>query len=506
MMRHRLADMLTGPFALAILPITLLVWNAMGAQIGLLIGLIGLPTIAVLAALADRHQRQRTITSDFQRFADSRESFDLALRSALYHARLRKISVLCMVIELKAQARENAADHAVRAGWTNDNAMLIKSFLRRRDRVCILGRNRYGVVLHAGPEATEDDALSMARRLKLDIEQGSTYRSGQGDGMLDAVMGVCMSAGTGLVDAKDMIQTANSAVQEARGAYAADIQLKSPIRTDADKRIGTLQQDIGPALESGEFCAWFQPQICAKTNQVTGFEALARWIHPTEGMIPPAKFLPILQRRGMMPLLQERMLHEALRGFEAWRDILDNPPAVGINLSPEDLLDPTLPNRIEWELDLRNIEPRFLNVEILETVVARTDDDVTNNNIERLSAIGCRVDLDDFGTGHASISSLRQFALNRLKIDRSFVSGMEDNPDQENMISAILTMAKQLDLDTLAEGVETEAQQARLSQLGCGHLQGYAIARPMPLEDALEWLATRQTGTDLSNKGHAKVG
>ncbi|MEM6589686.1 MAG: GGDEF domain-containing phosphodiesterase [Pseudomonadota bacterium] len=505
-MRHRLADVLTGPLALGILPITLLVWNALGAHLGLLIVMIGLPTLATLAALVDRNLRQRTVQTNFERLADSRESFDLSLRSALYHARLRGTFVFCMVIELKRPSTQETVDQTSSAGWSYENAMLIKSFLRRRDKVCILGRNRYGVVLNAGSDVTEDDALEMAGRLKLDIEQGSTYRSDRSDGPVDAVIGVCIWSGTGPVDAKAMIHAANSAVQAARGSYTADVQLKSPHKAEEDERNVTLKRDIGVAIEGTEFCAWFQPQVCAKTGHVTGFETLARWMHPTEGMISPGTFLPILQRRGMMPLLQERMLQEALNGFEAWRALSDTPPAVGINLAPEDLLDPTLPDRIAWELDQRNIEPRFLNIEILETVVARTDGDVTTNNIKRLSEIGCRVDLDDFGTGHASISSLRQFALNRLKIDRSFINGMEDNPDQEKMVAAILTMAKQLDLDTLAEGVETAAQQALLCQLGCGYLQGYAIAHPMGLEDAVKWLVARQPHADISQIDTAKVG
>ncbi|MEO0370156.1 MAG: GGDEF domain-containing phosphodiesterase [Pseudomonadota bacterium] len=512
MLRHRLADVLTGPLALAILPVTLLTWNAMGAQIGLLVALIALATLAVLAAIADRHLRQDRIATTVKRASDSGETFDIALRSALYHARLRETSVLCMVIELNTpppqdtQDPQDPQDPKTWAERTYHNAMLIKSFLRRRDQVSILGRTRFGVVINAGPDVSDEDALTLARRLKVDIEQASAKRVTSSVGIVDALIGVCLSNDTAAASANDVIRAANKAVQAARGSYAPDVQLKSARRTEDDTRTGILLRDIVPALEGEEFCAWFQPQICAETSRVTGFESLARWKHPTEGMISPCKFLPLLQRRGLMSLLQDRMLQQALDGFEAWRKVADDPPAVGINLSPEDLQDPTLPDRIQWELDHRDIAPSYLNVEILETVVARTEGDMTTQNIQRLSDIGCRVDLDDFGTGHASISSLQQFALNRLKIDRSFVSGIEDNPNQENMVAAILTMAKQLGLDTLAEGVETEGQQSRLSRLGCGHLQGYAIARPMPLDEALQWLAERQANANPPKIRRAQAG
>ncbi|MEM7631673.1 MAG: GGDEF domain-containing phosphodiesterase [Pseudomonadota bacterium] len=492
--------------ALAILPITLLTWNAMGAQIGLLVAFVAFPALAVLAALADRHMRQNMIETQMKRVSKTGETFDIALRSTLYHARLRNSAVLCMVIELSASEPISDKDPKVRAEWTYHSAMLIKSFLRRRDHVSILGRTRFGVVVNAGADVSEEAALTMARRLKLDIEQASANRGTLSEGMLDALIGVCLSSDTATASANDMIRAANKAVQAARGSYAPDVQLKSAHKTEDDARTGILEGDIGTALEGDEFCAWFQPQICSASGRVTGFESLARWKHPTEGMIPPGKFLPILQRQGLMSLLQERMLQQALDGFEAWRETSDHPPTVGINLSPEDLLDPTLADRIQWELDQRDIAPDCLNIEILETVVAQSEGDVTTQNIKRLSDIGCRVDLDDFGTGHASISSLQQFALNRLKIDRSFVSGIEDNPKQENMVAAILTMAKQLGLDTLAEGVETEGQQIRLSRLGCGHLQGYAIARPMPLEEALEWLAERQAHANPPKIRRAQAG
>ncbi len=477
----------------------------MGAHVGLLIAMVSLPTLAILAALADRYGRQCQVQSNFNRVGDSRETFDVALRSALYHARLRGSLVLCMVIEMKPSGPNVTVDHAAQANLTYATAMLIKSFMRRRDRVCILGRNRYGVVLNAASDLTEDAALTMARRLKTDIEQGSTCRDQSKTGSIGAVIGVCVSPATGTVDAKTMIQTASSAVQAARETCAADVQLKPLQKPKKDNSKDTLYRDIVSAFDNEEICAWFQPQVCAKTGHVTGFESLARWVHPKEGVISPCAFLPILQRRGMMPLLQERMLKEALNGIEALRSITEDPPAVGINLSPEDLMDPTLPDRIEWELDNRNTAPRFLNIEILETVVARADDDLTTKNVKRLSDIGCRVDLDDFGTGHASISSLKRFALNRLKIDRSFISGMEDDPDKERMVAAILTMANQLDLDTLAEGVETKEQRTRLAELGCGHLQGFIIAQPMPLAEAVEWLSTQRAIADLRGVERAKA-
>ncbi len=124
--------------------------------------------------------------------------------------------------------------------------------------------------------------------------------------------------------------------------------------------------------------------------------------------------------------------------------------------------------------------------------MAQSDDDITTRNIAALAGLGCSVDLDDFGTGHASISSIRRFDVNRIKIDRSFVTRVDTDRDQQNMVAAILTMAERLNLDTLAEGVETHGEHAMLAQLGCGHVQGYSIGRPMPLKQTFDWIEDHQ--------------
>ena len=142
----------------------------------------------------------------------------------------------------------------------------------------------------------------------------------------------------------------------------------------------------------------------------------------------------------------------------------------------------------KWELGRFDLTPNRLSVEVLETVVASNDDDMITRNINALSALGCQIDLDDFGTGHASISSIRRFSVSRIKIDRSFVAKVDKDRDQQRMVSAILTMAEQLDLDTLAEGVETGGEHAMLAQLGCRHVQGYGLGRPMPFAATLDWL------------------
>lgn len=163
-------------------------------------------------------------------------------------------------------------------------------------------------------------------------------------------------------------------------------------------------------------------------------------------------------------------------------------PTVAINLSAQELRDPSLPDRLRWELDRQDLSPSRLTIEVLESVIASGGDDAIARNIASIAAMGCGVDLDDFGTGNASITTIRRFALGRLKIDRSFVREVDMDRGQQRIVTAILAMAEQLGLDTLAEGVETSGEHAMLAQLGCAHVQGYVLARPMPMEELAGWL------------------
>ncbi|MGI9368944.1 MAG: EAL domain-containing protein, partial [Ruegeria sp.] len=143
----------------------------------------------------------------------------------------------------------------------------------------------------------------------------------------------------------------------------------------------------------------------------------------------------------------------------------------------------------KWELDEFDLSPGRLSVEVLETVFSNQPDDIITRNIACLADLGCCIDLDDFGTGHASIASIKRFDVTRIKIDRSFVAKADKDPRQQQMVGAILTMAEQLGLETLGEGVETQGEHALLAQLGCDHVQGFGIGKPMPLEKTVDWIS-----------------
>ena len=201
----------------------------------------------------------------------------------------------------------------------------------------------------------------------------------------------------------------------------------------------------------------------------------------------------MIEEACLLERLAEVMMAQSFAAIVAWDKAGLDIPQVGVNFAGAELNNPNLVEKIKWELDRFELQPARLTVEILETVVAGSTDDVVTHNIRKLGELGCKIDLDDFGTGNTSIASIRRFSVSRIKIDRSFVMKADRDPEQQKVISAILTLAERLDVQTLAEGVETVGEHALLAQLGCDHVQGFGIARPMPFDQTIDWVSTHNS-------------
>jgi len=312
---------------------------------------------------------------------------------------------------------------------------------------------------------------------------------------LSASVGFCLASRLAASDPPDLLRAAMSAMIEAARCGPGAIRSYSAIMRQRIASRKSLTREVSDAMALGQLRAYFQPQVATRTGEVTGFETLARWDHPERGLIPPIEFMPALEQAGQMHRLANIMVQDALSALRDWDDEGLSVPRVGVNFSTEELRDPHLVERIEWEIDRFDLKPERLAIEVLETVVADRSEDAVIRNLAGLAELGCCLDLDDFGTGHASITNIRRFSIERIKIDRSFVTRIDADPEQQNMVGAILTMADRLGLDTLAEGVESDAELAMLRRLGCAHVQGFGIARPMPRADADIWLRARQHPT-----------
>ncbi len=298
-------------------------------------------------------------------------------------------------------------------------------------------------------------------------------------------------------DADRMQANAAIALADAQASGVGTIRYFSESQREEVERRERLYSDLVAGLERGEIIAYFQPQVDLATGMISGCEALVRWEHPTRGLLSPAAFLDFAEQSDLTERLGEVVLARALDALCAWDRAGLHVPRVGVNFALVQLRNPTLIEKIKWETERHDLDPDRLAIEVLETVLVKSDQDMVVRNLRGLSSAGFHIEMDDFGTGHASISNLRRFMVDRIKIDRGFVFGIENSIEQQQLTAAMIAMARALGIETLAEGVETEDAERILRELGCDHYQGYYMAKPMSLEDSLGWLkshAFRRSG------------
>ena len=246
-----------------------------------------------------------------------------------------------------------------------------------------------------------------------------------------------------------------------------------------------LLEDLRHAVARHELQLYFQPKVDAKSQQITGAEALLRWVHPKRGLIGPMVFIPIAERHGLIAALGLWVIEEACRQAAQWREA-GLRMRIAVNISGHQLRRDDLVDQIEASLHRHRIPPGRLTCEITETV-AIEDTEVTRQAFERLRQAGLHVSIDDFGTGHSSLAALRRLPAAELKIDRAFVSDLATSEGARSIVRAIVQMAHSLKLRVVAEGVETEGQRDELVRLGCDELQGYLFAKPMTARMLALW-------------------
>ncbi|MGJ8629096.1 MAG: putative bifunctional diguanylate cyclase/phosphodiesterase [Sulfitobacter sp.] len=484
-LQRKMAAGLTSTAALAFLPALSLGAFWFGGEATLIVVSALLPVIYLLTGAIPTGLRvpRDTISGLFQRSAFEELTEQVYLRAA---EKGRQSATFFIAIEDFQQFVDRYGQAAADIMVQRTGERLIAT-LRADDNVGQMGDARFAVCVAPIRHLDLELCIQLAGRLQNAIEEPISI-----DGIsvyVSASVGFCQHARSPAKDGKAWLQAAATALREAQRRGPSAIRAFSDqMRRDTQTRT-ELREDVMRALDSGQIQPWFQPQISTETGQITGFEALARWTHPDRGIIAPADFLPAIEEVGMLERLAEVMMYHAFAALKAWDGAGVDVPQVGVNFAGTELNNPRLLEKIKWELDRFDLTPDRLAVEVLETVVASAPDDMITRNINALGQLGCRIDLDDFGTGHASISSIRRFAVSRIKIDRSFVMKADRDPEQQRMIAAILTMAERLGVETLAEGVESVGEHVLLAQLGCDHVQGFGIARPMPFEQTLDWIA-----------------
>ncbi|EYD73436.1 putative bifunctional diguanylate cyclase/phosphodiesterase [Limimaricola hongkongensis] len=396
-------------------------------------------------------------------------------------------SVAAMAIEIDAfKQLEQRHDRAAVEQVLRIVGERLQDGLRGDDALSRLDGPCFGIALVSDHKLDLDSVIQLGQRLQQAVSD--PIEIGEAQVYATVSVGFALALRLQQPGGTELLQAATLALIEAQRRGAATIRSYSRAMQHRISTRNNLCDEISAALDRGDLTAYYQPQVSIRDGRITGVEALARWHHPDRGLIPPAEFLPVIEQAGLMGRLGEIMVQDGLNALRLWDAAGLSVPQVAVNFSQSELADPKLIDRLAWELDRFDLSPDRLVIEVLETVVAHRLEDVVVRNLSGLAGLGCRLDLDDFGTGHAAITSIRRFSIQRIKIDRSFVSRIDTDPEQQKMVSAILTMADRLGIETLAEGVETQAEREMLARLGCGHVQGFGIARPMPRPETEAWL------------------
>ena len=248
-------------------------------------------------------------------------------------------------------------------------------------------------------------------------------------------------------------------------------------------------QELMQALMRDRIEPYFQPQIEVATGRVVGFEALARWRQPDGSVLSPYFFMDIAQDARLSQRITTAMLARSLPALVAWRRAGLDIPQIGLNFTLRELRNPGFHDRLLFDLDRLGLTAHDLGIEILESALIRDDSDPALAQVARLSRSGFSIDLDDFGTGHASLSNLQCLAVDRIKIDRTFIRDLHLKPDLRKVTQAMIDLAQSLGITTLAEGIETAEELSVTAGLGCEQMQGFALGRPMSAERVPEWMA-----------------
>jgi diguanylate cyclase (GGDEF)-like protein len=360
----------------------------------------------------------------------------------------------------------------------------VRACVRPGDLAARLGGDEFGILLE---RETDDVADQVALRI-VDALRAPFVLSGR-----DVAVHASIGIARGDFDARtadELLSNADVAMYSAKASGKRGFATYEPRMHTRVRRRHELAAALEQAIERNEFAVWYQPIVSLSAGRTIALEALARWQHPTRGLVLPNGFIPLAEERGLMVTIGRTVLREACTRANEWQSKFPahSSLAISVNLSPSELQNPQLTDEVESALAETGLAPESLILEITESG-AMADPAATMLTLRELRRLGVRLALDDFGTGHSSLSHLRDFPIDFLKIAKPFVDGLDQEPEDSTFTDAILRLAGALQLPVVAEGIERAEQANILRRLECSLGQGYYFARPLDVTDAERHLA-----------------
>lgn len=404
----------------------------------------------------------------------NRELFSDHLRLALVRARREHHLVALMFLDLDRFKNINdTLGHQVGDRVLTALAARLRESVREGDTIARLGGDEFTVIL---PDL---DSLSDAATVAQKVLDGfsSPLEIDEQEFHLTASIGISVAPHDG-EEIDTLLKNADTAMYQAKELGRNNYQFYTADMSARFNRWVALENDLRFALQDGTGLSMaYQPQLDIRTGEIVGVEALVRWNHARLGEVPPASFIPVAEDSGLIGAVGEWVLRTACRDAKRWVEQYHGEFRLAVNLSAHQLAQSDFVALVARVLDETGLEPRYLELELTETVLM-TNAEATHAILHALNEMGIQLSIDDFGTGYSSLGYLKQFTIDKLKIDQSFVRDVDSDPNDATIATSIIAMAHKLDLKVIAEGVETQAQLDFLRRYGCDQIQGFLFSRP----------------------------
>ena len=372
-------------------------------------------------------------------------------------------------------------------------ANVLESLKRSDDFVARVGGDEFIIVSFG--ELSDDQLSKIAVNLIASMSLPFTFEGKEC--LIGATVGIATGRKSDQITLDRYLNNADLALYSAKGAQRGTHRFFSPKLRTKYEEVEELQNLIRDGLDQDQFEPFFQPQVEGRSGKIVGFEALARWHHPSRGILTPFHFLQAAEDGNLLDQIDRLLMEKTFDAMRLWSELGFDVPQISVNLTASRLMEVDLVDTMLNAATKATLPPSCIGVEILESAMIENDSRRMIENVRSLSEAGFKVELDDFGTGHASISNLRHFKVDRIKIDKSFVKDIHLYSELARITSAMIGLAHSLRVETLAEGVETPEERMALNALGCDYIQGFGVARPMPGSEIASWIQRTQNKRKL---------